>query len=482
MMSQRRVACLFLSLTSLAVAITPGAVVIPSWGGWGTSIAWWGNTPFGNRSDIADALWSLAPSVKLAELPSPVPGLGLSIGRYNAGGCGSATVNGSRIVLSPQFPPFKQAQGFWVDGLSADPTSSSWDWSKDAAQVSAATLASRRGAQIEVFSNSPMWWMLVNRNPSGSDDGTSDNLLPQFHSAHATYMATVAAQLSKQHNWTLASVELFNEPGAGWWKATGTQEGCHFDPSTQAKILPLVRPALTAAGVPATVRVASSDESQFSQAIDGWRVLDAAGATQYIDTFNCHGYEPNGDRATLKDLVNTRGGKDIRLSEHGEGDGTGGSLDVISDVYTLNATSWVYWQMFDGGGWATISSDVPNGVLQQINPKYWVLMIFTRHVRPGAQILASGDSSRQSLVAYDASRSTLVLISQNLGGSAGAVSWELASFGAAGPTANRWCSGAASGGAQYAADTVAVSGGSVKYSLPAKTVCVVEVVVASPPK
>ena len=325
---------------------TPGVAILSTWRGWGTSIAWWGNTAFGPRADIADAFWTLSPNVTLAGLRAPLPALGLTIGRYNAGGCGDATVNGSKVVYSPSIPPFKQVRGFWRDGLSADPTSPSWDWSADAMQVAAATAASARGAEIEVFSNSPMWWMLVNRNPSGSNDGSSDNLLPQYHGAHATYMSIVAAQLSRVHNWTLTSVEAFNEPGADWWKASGTQEGCHFSPATQAAVLPLLRPALTSAGAPPSVLVASSDESQFSQAIAGWKVLAAAGATRSIDVFNVHGYEPSGDRATLKQLVNGAG-KRIRMSEHGEGDATGAQLAtaVLLDVYTLNATSWVYWQL-----------------------------------------------------------------------------------------------------------------------------------------
>ena len=118
---------------------------------------------------------------------------------------------------------------------------------------------------------------------------------------------------------------------------------------------------------------------------------------------------------------------------------------------------------------------MPNGVLQEVNAKYFVLAIFSRHVRPGMAILASGDVSGQSLVAFDSVRGVLVLVSVNVGGSARAVGWELGAWGAAAGSAPRWCSGVG-GGPSYAGDTVQVAtGGTLDYSLPRNTVCVVEV-------
>ena len=47
-----------------------------------------------------------------------------------------------------------------------------------------------RGAtRFELFSNSPVWWMLRNFNPSGS--GNSDNLRSDAALVHAMYLAKV---------------------------------------------------------------------------------------------------------------------------------------------------------------------------------------------------------------------------------------------------------------------------------------------------
>jgi len=47
-----------------------------------------------------------------------------------------------------------------------------------------------RGAdRFELFSNSPVWWMLYNLNPAGR--GTSDNLRAGAALVHAMYLAKV---------------------------------------------------------------------------------------------------------------------------------------------------------------------------------------------------------------------------------------------------------------------------------------------------
>jgi hypothetical protein len=45
----------------------------------------------------------------------------------------------------------------------------------------------------------------------------------------------IAAEAHQRWDITFDSVEAFNEPASDWWIATGTQEGCHFDPPTQVR-------------------------------------------------------------------------------------------------------------------------------------------------------------------------------------------------------------------------------------------------------
>lgn len=97
------------------------------WEGWGTSLAWWANV-FGQRDDLADIVFSMD-EVVLPESGQKLPGLGLNIARYNAGGCSFNTYDNTQMDASPNIPSWKQMEGFWLDWASHD--SSTWDWSRD---------------------------------------------------------------------------------------------------------------------------------------------------------------------------------------------------------------------------------------------------------------------------------------------------------------------------------------------------------------
>lgn len=363
--------------------------------GFGVSLAWAGNV-FGGRADLADALWTTKDSVTLNE-GVVVPGLGLQRARYNVGGCarpsdppvdvpgrGAAT-----MARSPNMPIWKAIETFWLWPNSTDPSSAGWDWSRDASQRAALAAAVERGAVGELFSNSPPWWALKNLNPSGSDDGTSDNLAPAFYGAHATYMATVAAHFASAFNVTFSSVEAFNEPSGTWWKATGTQEGCHFEPSTQGVVLPLLRSALDTAGL-ASTPVAASDESLVDQAVTTWLALPPA-ARAAFDIFDVHGYQgAGGDRARLYDLAVRQGGKQLQNSEHGEGDGTGASLaaQAALDFNVMHVRAWYYWQPVDEAeGWGPLLADMGNARIKSASTKWYVLAGMARHIRAGMNVL-----------------------------------------------------------------------------------------------
>ena len=130
-------------------------------------------------------------------------------------------------------------------------------------ELAAAGKAVSRGAALELFSNSPVWWATVNDDPSGPPDCHADNLRRDMVAAHATYMATTAAQLCARHGLCARTVEAFNEP-SGCWGADGTQEGCPFSHGLQAATLLALRPAMAAAGLEGTP-IAASDESQLPQ-------------------------------------------------------------------------------------------------------------------------------------------------------------------------------------------------------------------------
>lgn len=72
---------------------------------------------------------------------------------------------------------------------------------------------------------------------SGNVDGKQDNLAPENYTAFVDYLTEVVGFYKHEMNLTFRTIEPFNEPNAGSWRAGNTQEGCHYDPSTQDIIL-----------------------------------------------------------------------------------------------------------------------------------------------------------------------------------------------------------------------------------------------------
>lgn len=324
-------------------------------------------------------------------------------------------------------------------------------WTVDANQRAALTKAKANGAnRFELFSNAPMWWMLYNKNPAGSDDGSSDNLQTWNQGDHALYLAQVAARAKSSWGINFESVEPFNEPISTWWNGkSGTQEGCHFSVSAQAAVIPLMRSQLDAVGL-TSAAVAASDENSYDGAVSTFKGLGSA-AVGKVGRVNVHGYQKgSGDRSGLYTLA-TNAGKKIWNSEYGENDATGAQLvsNLILDFRWLHPTAWIYWQAIDGGGWGLINGDNDAVTLSNVEQKYYALAQFSRHIRDGMRILDGG--SDHVVAAYDAAKSKLIIVAVNWG-SAQYINFDLSKFSTAGTdgqTIPRWSTVVASGGAQY---------------------------------
>lgn len=464
------------------------------WEGWGTSLCWWANV-LGDgpqASDIATLLFSTRANVTvggggaaLADLPA----LGLNIARYNAGGSSTAPdEKGEHMSLSKNMRAGGEVRGFWLDWGSADPDNATcWDWSADAAQR-AMLLQARDAVRAdgdggtpfvaELFSNSPMWWMLANHNPSGGRVGTADNLQPWNQGDHAVYLATVAARAATHWNVTFSSVDAFNEPASGWWTATGSQEGCHFDPATQAAVVPLLRAELDGRALQ-HVRVAASDENSYDLALSTWRAFPVA-SQKAVSQINVHGYqEGSGDRAGLYAAAQ-QAGVVLRNSEYGDGDGSGLGLaaNLNLDFAQLHPTAWVYWQAFDGGGWGLVQGDNDRASISAPNPKYFVLAQYSRHIRPGDTIVAGGDGGHTVAATSARAGGTIVLVRLNQG-AAQSIKFDLSGLGVApGAAVPRWCTQPDDKeGERYARhdDTTVGADGSFIAKFGKNTICTFEV-------
>jgi hypothetical protein len=449
------------------IAVNPGAD-FGVWEGWGTSLAWWANV-FGDRDDFADIFFTTnAVSYNGATLP----GLGMNIARYNLGACSWNSVDGTTMVKSPNIPAFKQIEGFWQDWRNTDPASTAWNWNADAKQRAALLKATARGAMSELFANSPMWWMCNNHNPSGASGG-GNNLQTWNYEEHAHHLAVVARRARDNWGVTFRTVDPFNEPSSSWWTNTGTQEGCHIDAGIQAQILPYLRTALNNQGLTG-VRVSASDETSYDLARTTWGSFGSA-VRGVVDQVNVHGYQGSGGRRDLLYNDVRAAGKILWNSETGDKDGTGITMakNLCLDWTWLHPTAWVYWQVMDpSAGWAAIAYDPDTATPGAVQPKYYVLAQFTRHIRPGMRILNTGNGS--AAAAYDAAARRLVIVAVNNTTAAQTYTFNLSAFGTVTGGTNglvpRWTT-VPSGADRYTRrnDTY-LSGKSVSLSFPANSV------------
>ncbi|KAG0144200.1 hypothetical protein CROQUDRAFT_710079 [Cronartium quercuum f. sp. fusiforme G11] len=360
-----------------------------------------------------------------------LPGLGFNIVRYNAGASSRKPYHRQHMVVSLHIFTSRQIDTYWEDWANLNPSSTSWNWNVDFNQRSMLLKAKARGAdQFELFSNSPPWWMLQNHNPSGSDDGITDNLQKWNHAQHATYLAEIVLHARDYWGINFNSAEPFNEPSAVNWRGQlSRQEGCHFQISTMSAVIPHMRSALDRRGLSSCI-VAASDENTYDAAITTWNGLSPT-ARSMVGRINVHGYErAGGNRAKLHALASAAR-KKLWNTEYGDSDASGKSLasNLMLDLRFLHPTAWVYWQAIDSGGWGLIDGYPQQQTLNTATQKYFVLAHFTRHILPGMVILDGG--SDNVVAAHHRNLKKLIIVAVNWA-EAQHISFDLSQFSQSG--------------------------------------------------
>lgn len=366
------------------------------WQGWGTSLCWWAKE-FGKSKDLAYALFSMG-ATRIGEYI--VPGLGMNVVRYNAGACSAEMPFSSSAKIWPE----RIIGGYWRVGEDSEP--GSWNWDADPHQRGMLLMAKNLGANVfELFSNSPMWWMCKNHNPAGARDGT-DNLQESNFGKHAEYLATIVEHAGREWGISFNSVSPFNEPSSKWWRADNNQEGCHFDVANQAEVIRHLRQELDSRCL-GHVDIATSDENQYDEALETWSNF-TSGTREMVGQVNVHGYQKQGGRRDL--LRKETNGKRLWNSEYGDDDVSGLSMAQIIhlDFRWLSPAVWCYWQPIDGSNWGMFDWDT-----LAVNPKFHVMAQYSRHIRPGMQVLEVDDDS--TIAALDTLSRKLVIVALNLG-------------------------------------------------------------------
>ena len=146
------------------------------WQGWGTSLCWWAN-----RIGYDKTLVKLAAETFF----DPKDGLGLNIMRYNIGGGDDPTHN--HITRTDSDVPGWQT----YDALTGIAT---WQYDADARQLAvmkAAYKAAGKDVILEMFSNSPPYFMTNSGCSTGSFNSVDNNLRDDCYRQFAHYMGGV---------------------------------------------------------------------------------------------------------------------------------------------------------------------------------------------------------------------------------------------------------------------------------------------------
>ncbi len=420
---------------SLASARADYSVVVDprddrgTWEGWGCSLSWWaqGVGASSYQDTYADLFFTLK-SVPFFGVS--LPGLGLSIARYNIGGGGLPGDNiGGTVDKRPAIMPwYKDIDGYWKDWYDSNPASLSWDFYRDSNQRNMMWAARDRGVTLEFFANAPMWWMTTAKSSAGGA------LQAWNRRDVARYLATVVAYAQSRWGVRVSSLEPFNEPSAGWWTYPKDQEGCNLSLGVQKEILGALREELDDRGL-GSVTIAAADENTMTAALAGYSYFSSqrvsvhgrsTSVASLIGKVNVHGYsglDPWRDNRARQDLRRAVAGKRLWMSEYGDGEGSGMTLarTITEDLNHLRPSAWLYWQPLEpysawglvNGAYGSASDETSSrrGQPLWVYTKYYVLAQFSRFLRPGYQVLGSSDGN--TVVGYSRAEASLVLITVN---------------------------------------------------------------------
>ncbi|MFG2650666.1 glycoside hydrolase [Streptomyces sp. NPDC048436] len=378
--------------------------------GWGTALGWFANVTGG---------WPDAARNRLADDLYGADGLGFTIARYNIGGGDS-----------PETPPYMRAgaavPGYWNRPAEYGPpadagedwkeTTDWWDpanpghWNPkaDANQRWWLKAAKQRGAHtFEAFSNSPPYFMTNSGLVSGAQQGDKDNLRPDQYGRFASYLSGALDRVEDSTGVDFDSVSPVNEPNTNYWKAGGRQEGSHWDPASQARMVSTLRDRLDADGL--DTPVAAMDETNPQLFRTNWESYSPSVRSD-IGRLNTHTYGTSG-RPAARD-ISKGSGIPLWMSEVDLGGSVGQSFTSMSpaldltkrindDIKELEPSAWVLWQAVEdyenmtpdreNSNWGLIQTDFTpaDATTEPLrkNKKYWAMANYSRFIRPGARVI-----------------------------------------------------------------------------------------------
>lgn len=390
--------------------------------GWGTSLCWWAH-----RIGYSDVL-----TEKSADLFFGENGLNLNIMRYNIGGGDDPTHTHIKRTDS-------KVPG-WLK-YDKDKDEFIYDYNADRNQLNVLKAAYKKAGKdafVEVFSNSPPYFMTKSGCSSGNFNPNENNLKEECYKDFAEYIADVTEYINNVLNIKVSSVSPMNEPNTDYWKHfSEKQEGCHYDcGESQNRIILKTAKAIKNKGLNHIQIVASDETSTDKQLEEYLNYTDEVKAV--IDRVSTHTYGTE-KIAELGKLMKEEK-RNLWMSETDWSDTAGKNAGemgaalwlakkIIFDINNLSPSAWVIWLTIDHhkskdgylgnkdsgfpstkkGYWglAFAEHDKKEIVLTK---KYYAMGQFSKFIRPGDTIIHCNDNT---LAAFNSKTNEVKIVCVN---------------------------------------------------------------------
>ena len=379
--------------------------VAQHWDGWGVSLCWWagqcGKWDDEKVDEIID--WLVSPD-----------GLNYSHFRYNIGGGDDPENRNCELHHMGKGKGLRaEMEGF------KDFTGDQYHWERDSAQrrIMLKIREKRPDAVFEAFSNSCPYYMTYSGCVAGNKDGGKDNLKPEYYEEFAHYLVDVCKHYKEAYGIEFKTLEPFNESATSYWYQNGSQEGCHFDYSSQIAFLRVLAPILQASGL--STIISASDETSVEHSIKALQAYKEAGVLPLVGQWNTHTYQGDTKQRIRLSALVREAGKPFWMSETGSGGkGLEGNLKMaqrlFDDIRYLQPEAWFDWQYMEerSDQWCVINGSFQRQLYRKVK-NYYVRQQCSRFIKRGYDILQTECS--QCLAAISPARDTLTLVLLNEG-------------------------------------------------------------------
>ena len=379
--------------------------VVQHWDGWGVSLCWWagqcGKWDDEKVDEIID--WLVSPD-----------GLNYSHFRYNIGGGDDPQNRNCELHHMGKGKGLRaEMEGF------KDFTGDQYHWERDSAQrrIMLKIKEKRPDAVFEAFSNSCPYYMTYSGCVAGNKDGGKDNLKPEYYEEFAHYLVDVCKHYKEAYGIEFKTLEPFNESATSYWYQNGSQEGCHFDYSSQIAFLRVLAPILQASGL--STIISASDETSVEHSIKALQAYKQAGVLPLVGQWNTHTYQGDTKQRIRLSALVQEAGKPFWMSETGSGGkGLEGNLKMaqrlFDDIRYLQPEAWFDWQYMEerSDQWCVINGSFQRQFYRKVK-NYYVRQQCSRFIKRGYDILQTECS--QCLAAISPARDTLTLVLLNEG-------------------------------------------------------------------